>query len=143
MIKYYMQKNGTGTAYMVTCDTENEAQGELWSLQNKGVAMQAEQVSPISFIFYATPNAIKQAFFLQGIYKLWNNFELCKTSKGKIQGFKDMAKQFAEEKFANMRDADWLLNQASLPEIYTCGKVSAEKGSGDWKDTLTKVVQST
>jgi hypothetical protein len=54
MIKYYIKPNGTGTAYMVTCDTENEAQGELWSLQNKGVATEAEIVSPTSFIFFAS-----------------------------------------------------------------------------------------
>ena len=142
MINYYIKPNGTGTAYMVTCDTEQEAQGELWSLQNKGVATDAEIVSPTSFVFFASQKRLFKAFVLQFICKNWLDAESCKLYKGEKGGFYADAKKYASEKFAKMSNANWIFKQRSVPEIYTSGKISAEKDSGDWKDTLTSVLQS-
>jgi hypothetical protein len=41
-----------------------------------------------------------------------------------------------------MSYAEWILGQKSLPEIYTSGKISAEKDSGNWSDVLTTVLRS-
>lgn len=142
MIKYYIKPNGTGTAYMVTCDTENEAQGELWSLQNKGVATEAEIVSPTSFIFFASKARLLKAFTQQFICKHWMDAESLQLYKGKKGGFYADAQKYASEKFAAMSYAEWILGQKSLPEIYTSGKISAEKDSGNWSDVLTTVLRS-
>lgn len=147
MIKYYIKPNGTGTAYMVTCDTENEAQGELLSLQNKGLAIEAEIVSPTSFIFFASQARLLKAFVRQFICKHWLNAESLQLYKGKKGGFYADAQKYANEKFNAMsyvdgRTSRWILSQKSLPEIYVCGKISAEKDSGNWSDVLTTVLHS-
>jgi hypothetical protein len=142
MIHYYIQPNGTGTAFSFTADTQTEAEGELLSLQNKGLAMEAEETAPCTFFFFANPAKLEKAFVQQFIYRNWNNASACKSSKGKSGGFMTDAREFARKKFAAMSHANWLLTQGSFPEIYSTGKISAEKSSGDWKDTLTKVAQS-
>lgn len=142
MIKYYVQPNGTGTAFMFQAESEAEAKGELLSLQNKGLASEAEEVNPRAFLFFASPEKLKHAFFLQAVYTFWNDSEKLKQNKRKPSGFKDEAQKFAEEKFEKMLLVNWLLAQRSLPEIYGTGKISAEKDSGDWKDVLTSVLKS-
>ena len=105
MIKYYIKPNGTGTAYMVTCDTENEAQGELWSLQNKGVATEAEIVSPTSFIFFASKARLLKAFAQQFICKHWLDAESCKLYKGEKGGFYADAQKYASENNIKLSNA--------------------------------------
>lgn len=142
MVHYYIQPNGTGTAYMVCGDTVEETTGELWSLQNKGIALKAEQVDNLSFLFSCSPAKLKKAFIRQFIQKHWSDDEMCELYKGEKGGFYADAKKFASEKFAKMRHADWLFAQRRVPEIYSTGKISAEKDSGNWSDVLTSVLKS-
>ena len=142
MIKYYIQPNGTGTSYMVCGDSAEETRGELWSLQNKGVALKAERIDELSFLFLCSPAKLKKAFVRQFIQKHWVDDEMCELYKGEKGGFYADAKKFASEKFAKMRYADWLFAQRRVPEVYSRGQISAEKDSGNWSDVLTKAVQS-
>ena len=142
MIHYYIQPNGNATAYMVVGDTEDEVRGELWSLQNKGVAQEPDEVSPLSFTFLCSPKKLYKAFVMQFICKRWTNGEECRKYKGSKGGFLPDAEAFAKEKSAKMKFADWILTQRSVPEIYTNGTISAEKDSGEWSDTLTKVLEA-
>ena len=142
MITYYIQSNGTGSAFMVRGETHEETQCELWSLQNKGIALEADQIDELSFMFLCSKKKLEKAFFLQFIYKNWTDAESCELYKGEKGGFYADAKKFASEKFAQMKFANWLFTQRSLPEIYTSGKITAEKDSGNWNDVLTNVLQS-
>lgn len=143
MIHYFIQPNGSGTAFMVTADSQEEMNGELWSLQNKGVAIKADMISDRSFTFLSSKKKLFNAFVLQFIHKNWMDDEMCELYKGEPGGFYADARKYAREKFAMMRGANWLFAQRSLPEIYSCGgKIKAEKDSGEWKDTLTTVLRS-
>jgi hypothetical protein len=142
MVHYYIQRNGNSTFYKVCADTVEEATGELWSLQNKGIALKAEQLDELSFLFSCSPAKLKKAFIRQFIQKHWLDEEMCELYKGEKGGFYADAKKFASEKFAKMRHADWLFAQRRIPEIYSTGKISAEKDSGNWSDVLTSVLKS-
>lgn len=142
MVHYYIQRNGNSTFYKVYADTAEEATGELWSLQNKGIALKAEQVDELSFLFSCSPHKLKKAFVRQFIQKHWLDDEMCQLYKGEKGGFYADAKKFASEKFAKMRGVDWLFAQRRIPEIYSTGKISAEKDSGNWSDVLTSVLKS-
>jgi hypothetical protein len=142
MVHYYIQRNGNSTFYKVCADTVEEATGELWSLQNKGIALKAEQLDELSFLFSCSPAKLKKAFIRQFIQKHWLDDEMCELYKGEKGGFYADAKKFASEKFAKMRHADWLFAQRRIPEIYSTGKISAEKDSGNWSDVLTSVLKS-
>jgi len=142
MIHYYIQRNGNSTFFMVSADTEQEATGELWSLQNKGIATKADQVDDRSFLFCCSPSKLRKAFVRQFIQKHWLDSEMCELYKGEKGGFYADAKKFASEKFAKMRHADWLHAQKRVPHLYGQGQISAEKDSGNWNDVLTSVLQS-
>jgi|TARA_R110002167_G_scaffold43972_2_gene132603 hypothetical protein len=141
MVNYYVQPNGNSTSYMVT-GGDQDVQDELISLQNKGVALKADRIDDRSFVFKCSKARLEKAFVRQWICKRWLDDGWCELYKGEKGGFYPEAKDFARQKIGQMRRANWLYKQASVPHAYTQGKVSAEKDSGNWSDVLTSVLKS-
>ena len=112
------------------------------SLQNKGVALKADHIDDRSFVFKCSPVKLEKAFIRQWICKHWLDDEWCELYKGEKAGFYPDAKDFARQKIGQMRHANWLYNQKSVPHIYSQGKITAEKDSGNWSDVLTSVLKS-
>ena len=132
----------TTTSNPTVTGGDQDVQDELISLQNKGVALKADRIDDRSFVFKCSKARLEKAFVRQWICKRWLDDGWCELYKGEKGGFYPEAKDFARQKIGQMRRANWLYKQASVPHAYTQGKVSAEKDSGNWSDVLTSVLKS-
>ena len=108
---------------MVTADSAEETQGELMSLQNKGVAMKPDILDDLVFVFCSRKESVFRAFVLQFIFKHWMDSEMLELYKGEKGGFYPDAVKYATEKFNSMKPARWLRGSRRMPETYSIGRI--------------------